>query len=194
MITEKDLEHIEPLKIVRLGHPALRTKSKEVSLEEISTEEFQTYARRLARTCIVGKGVGIASPQVAVNKRVIVVYVSPDNLRYKGKGEFPLTVIVNPVVQEESGEKEPDWEGDLSADVRALVPRSKKAVVTGVDLQGNAVRYELECFVARVFLHEIDHLNGVFLTDQAIVDTICEMSVWEEHKPYWEEKYLSKGA
>lgn len=62
-----------------------------------------------------------------------------------------------------------DWEGDLSVDLRGLVPRSSTCTVEGIDRDGKAVAFELQdAFHARVFQHEIDHLDGVFFRDRVL--------------------------
>lgn len=155
------------LEIVRLGHPALRTKSKAVEKREIQTPVFQKFLDELAALCLKFNGAGIAAPQVGVNKRVIVVNVNPANPRYPNHKPFPLTIIINPKVTWKSEKKQEDWEGDLSADLRGLVPRSVKCKVTGLDRTGKPVEYTLdEAFHARVFQHEIDHLGGILFIDR----------------------------
>jgi peptide deformylase len=177
------------LKIVRLGHPALRVRSKRVGHKELAAPQFQKFLDDLAATCLKNDGVGIAAPQVATNKRVIAIHVDPKNPRYVGKKPFPLTLVINPKLIEKSKDIKEDWEGDLSCGLRALVPRPVSCIVTGQDRDGNSVKYDLRNdFHARVFQHEIDHLNGVFLIDRVKrKDTISEYAEW---KKYWKNKKL----
>jgi peptide deformylase len=172
------------MKLVRLGHPALRARSKSVIVRELRTKRFQKFLDDLADTCKFNKGVGIAAPQVGVNKRVIVVHVSPKNPRYPDKKPFPLTIVINPKITQKSSRTNEDWEGDLSADIRGLVPRSVSCVVTGLSRQGEPVEYKLDNdFHARVFQHEIDHLNGIFFIDKVKrKETLAETAEW---KKYW---------
>jgi peptide deformylase len=139
--------------------------------------------------CEVHKGVGIAAPQVGVNKRVIVVHVDPANPRYPGKKPFPLTVIVNPKIVERSQARVEGWEGDLSANLRGIVERPATCVVVELDRHGAKVRYELDYdFHARVFQHEIDHLSGIMMIDRVQrKETICETPEWEK---YWKDQPL----
>ena len=175
------------LKIVRLGHPALRKRSKSVTKKELRTEPFQEFLDKLAAICDKNNGAGIAAPQVGVNKRVIVVHVDPKNPRYPDKKPFPLTTVINPKVIQRSKRLKEDWEGDLSCGLRALVPRPDSCVVTGLDRKSNPVKYNLEDdFHARVFQHEIDHLDGIFLLDRVKrKETISELAEW---KKYWKTK------
>ncbi len=170
------------LEIVRLGHPALRAKSRRLSRSELMAPETQTFLTQLAELCLASNGAGIAAPQVGVNVRAIVVHVDPKNPRYPGKKAFPLTVLVNPVVKWRSGEKNEDWEGDLSAGIRAKVPRASACIVSGLTPSGKSVVLELSYdFHARVFQHEIDHLDGKFFVDRVRdKTTITETAEWEK--------------
>lgn len=175
------------LKIIRLGHPALRAKSKPISRKALATKSFQKFLDALTEICIKNNGAGIAAPQVGINKRVIVVHVDPKNPRYPGKKPFPLTIIVNPRIVKHSIQKKEDWEGDLSVGIKALVPRYKTCIVIGLNRFGEQVSYKLTYdFHARVFQHEIDHLNGVCFIDRVkSKNTISELSEWEK---YWKNK------
>jgi peptide deformylase len=172
------------LEIVRLGHPALREKSQRVSRANLGKPDFQVFLDDLAETCVAGNGVGIAAPQVGVNLRVIVVHVDPTNPRYPDKRAFPLTLVINPRITQRSVERSEDWEGDMSAGIRGLVPRAIQCVVVGLDRSGKPISFKLDYdFHARVFQHEIDHLNGKFFTDRMRRrDSLTEVAEWEK---YW---------
>jgi peptide deformylase len=175
------------LKIIRLGHPKLRLHSKTVKRGELKGKRFQKFLDNLASLCIKSSGAGIAAPQVGVNKRVIVVHVDPSNPRYPGKKPFPLTIIINPKIISHSKEKKEDWEGDLSVDLRGLVARSDSCVVTGLDRDGKEVFYDLKNdFHARVFQHEIDHLDGIMFVDR--VKNTKSLSEYKEWKKYLKKK------
>src|SRR5882672_1709238 len=111
-------------RMVRLGNPILRLKSKKVSVKKIQTKSFQKFLVRLEQTCRKNNGVGIAAPQVGRSERVIIVSVDSKNPRYEGKNPFPLTIVINPKISKRSTQKKEDWEGDLSVNLRGLVPRS----------------------------------------------------------------------
>lgn len=173
--------------LIRLGHPKLRLKSKKVRIKELQTERFQIFLDALTRICLANNGAGIAAPQVGINKRVIVVHVDPNNPRYPGKKPFPLTIVINPRVVAHSKEKKEDWEGDLSATIRGLVPRSVSCTVTGLDRNGREVRFDLEYdFHARVFQHEIDHLDGILFVDR--MRSMKSLTEFAEWKKYWRNK------
>src|ERR1700735_4186895 len=116
--------------IARLGHPSLRMRSKSVSLKELKTNSFQNFVDALIKICDDNNGVGIAAPQVGINKRVIVVHIDPKNPRYKDKKLFPSTIIINPKITALATIIKEDWEGDLSCNLRALVPRPVSCEVT----------------------------------------------------------------
>ena len=102
------------------------------------------------------KGVGLAAPQVGINKRVIVVDI--------GEGLYKL---VNPEIVSSSGIQDGP-EGCLSVpNVIGNVKRSEHIKVKALDENGNIVTIEASGFLARAFQHEIDHLNGIIFTDKA---------------------------
>jgi len=163
-----------------LGNPILRKRSLPVPVEKIHTKLLQTFLDRMARTCLKNNGAGIAAPQVGVNERIIVVHVDPKNPRYPNKKPFPLTIVINPRIVERSAETMEDWEGDLSFNLRGLVPRSVRCTVVGLDRNGKEVVFELmDDFHARVFQHEIDHLDGVLFLDRVVrKESFCEYGEW----------------
>ena len=108
----------------------------------------------------VNRGIGLAANQVGVDLRLAVVSVE------KGTKNF---AIINPVILSQSKEKETMIEGCLSCPGVSLpVKRSKKIVVQCLDLNGTEVTYELTDLEARIFQHEIDHLNGHCIVDLVI--------------------------
>ena len=145
------------LTVVRLGHPALRAESSPVSAMELASPEFQAFLDDLVDTCIARNGVGIAAPQVGVTKRVIVVHIDGSNPRYPNMAPFPTTVVINPQVVSASAELDEDWEGDLSADLRGMVPRPRSCVVTGLTRHGEPFEAVADGQVARA----LEHHRGV---------------------------------
>jgi peptide deformylase len=107
-------------------------------------------------------GVGLAAPQLGLLLRLFTWQVSED--------EEP-GVLVNPVIDWKSDETDVDDEGCLSlGDVRVAVRRPTAIKVHGQDLTGERVEYELDGYLARVFQHEIDHLDGVLAFERAADD------------------------
>lgn len=172
------------LTLIRLGNPILRKKSQRVTQKELKIKKFQLFLDELVHVCLESNGVGVAAPQVGVNKRVIVVHIDPKNPRYPGKKPFPLTIVINPKIMSHAKEKKEDWEGDLSVDLRGLVSRFTSCTISGLDRTGKKIMFDLtNAFHARVFQHEIDHLNGVMFVDK--VKKKYSLSEYEEWKKYW---------
>lgn len=146
------------LPLVQLPTPSLRERSIEVDPKEIGTTEFQLFIDDLTETMFVEDGVGIASPQVGKNIRVFIVNEKSGPRAYINP---VVTPIGEPVVESE--------EGCLSVPgVWGIVKRSKKAQVQALDRHGRRVEFDAKGFMAIVFQHEYDHLNGVLFIDKAI--------------------------
>ncbi len=134
------------------GDPVLRQRAREVddidgALARLVSTMYDTMHEAV--------GVGLAAPQVGVQKRIFTYDV--------GDGD---TVIVNPEVVESSGE----WayeEGCLSLPGFSFeIVRPKLVTMRGLDLDGNEVVVEADELLARVFLHELDHLDGKLMLDR----------------------------
>lgn len=149
------------LKVVRLGHPALRRVAEPVGKQALRTPEIQRLIDDLLETMDEYDGAGLAAPQVAVSRR-IVVYGVEANPRYPEAEPVPRTVLVDPVVTPLTDEETEDWEGCLSVpDLRGLVPRRTRVRVEALGRDGRPLRFEATGFHARVVQHECDHLDGV---------------------------------
>jgi peptide deformylase len=111
-------------------------------------------------------GVGLAAPQVGLSERLIVVeYDENDEVEDSPK---KLYVVVNPEIIKMSEETEKGIEGCLS--IPALVgevERSREVVVRGQNRRGQPVKIKAGGWLARIFQHEIDHLDGILYTDRA---------------------------
>lgn len=133
------------------GDPVLRQRAAEVT--DIDGK-LAKLAEDMVQTMYEAPGAGLAATQVGVEKRIFVY----------DAGEGPRT-IVNPVISESRGE----WafeEGCLSVPGLAWeIVRPKEVHLTGYDLDGNEVSIEADEFEARVFQHEMDHLDGILLLE-----------------------------
>lgn len=172
------------LKIARLGHPQIRSGAESVTEAELSDSKMQRFIDDMVETMRDVNGVGIAAPQVHVSKQIIVIEVSSSNPRYPKQKEVPLTIVVNPSIVNHGEETVNGWEGCLSVpDLRGLVPRWNTLKVQGLERNGGKVSFEVEGFLARVFQHEIDHLNGkVFLDRMPDLQTLTHL---REYDQYW---------
>lgn len=143
------------LREIRLdGDPILRKKSREVT--EV-TDRIKTLLDDMVETMNHAEGVGLAAPQVGILRRVIVIDI----------GDGPIKII-NPKIVEKHGE-EVALEGCLSIPgISGDVPRPEKIKVEYMDIEGAMQVIEAEGVLARVFCHEIDHLDGILYTDKAL--------------------------
>ncbi|MBL6990344.1 MAG: peptide deformylase [Bacteriovoracaceae bacterium] len=147
-----------PLDIIKLGDPTLRQVAQEVPLDEIKTEEFQSFLDDMVATLKNSKGVGLAAPQVGISKRVFVM---------KSGYSIPLTILINPTVEYlESFGKKLSTEGCLSIPrKRVRVKRYKKVKFSYYNRTGKFVTQQARGLMATVVQHEYDHLNGVLIID-----------------------------
>ena len=140
--------------IVLLGDEVLRRKCKPVAAVDATTRRLMDD---LAETMDAANGLGLAAPQVAVARRVIVAW----------DGDCDLVVLANPQIKSRVGQVTAS-EGCLSLPgLYGLVPRAKRVLVAGTDRTGRQVQVEAEGLLARALQHEIDHLNGVLFIDHA---------------------------
>ena len=137
--------------------PILRKKSEEVDIERIKTPEFQELISDMALTMQEKDGVGLAAPQIGKNIRIII-FESKDG---------PMCLI-NPVLSKNSIMKEWGQEGCLSVPNKyGDVRRHKKTTCTYVDQTGQKHSIVAHGLLARIFQHEIDHLDGILFIDKA---------------------------
>ena len=141
------------LPIRKFGDPVLRERAREV--EEVS-DLHRKLAKDMLETMRLAPGVGLAGNQVGVLHRIFVWEVEEEH------GAF-----INPVITDRSEETFTDEEGCLSMPGLIYpVERSTRVTVEGLDENGIPIKVEAEDFKARVFQHEIDHLDGVLFTDR----------------------------
>lgn len=171
-------------RIIRMGHPTLRKPSRCVTPEERESAEFQTLILDMIETLHDYGGVGLAAPQINVPLRLAVIEIPDGHDRYGPIQEVPLTVFVNPryeVVQEAAAGF---WEGCLSIPgLRGYVERPQHIKVAYETLEGEPVEMELEGFLATVFQHEFDHLDGILYVDR----------IQDPTKLVFEEEFLKFG-
>ncbi len=119
-------------------------------------DEIGSLVSEMIETMDANEGIGLAAPQVGVMKRVVVIKVD-------GK-DIPL---VNPILVRKGREKDVLEEGCLSLPGRLMeIKRPVKVEATAFDLDGNEIDLELEGLPARIFQHELDHLDGKLILDR----------------------------
>jgi peptide deformylase len=154
----------ESLEIAQLGNPILRQKSRPV--DKITDPTIQQLIDELIITAELANGVGIAAPQVGQPYRLIIVASRP-SARYPHAPEMQPTAMINPQIIAHSQEKEKGWEGCLSIPgLRGLITRYQAITVEYNDRYGQRQQAELTDFVARIFQHELDHLDGMVFLDR----------------------------
>jgi peptide deformylase len=149
------------------GDPVLKTKASEVA--DIDGK-LVTLADQMLEAMYAAPGLGLAAPQIGVQKQLFVYDVG-DGAR----------TLVNPVIQETSGEWVYD-EGCLSIPgLYVEILRPKEVLVRGWDLDGNEVTIEADDVLGRLMQHELDHLNGVLMFDRMTVEQRKEaMKEWRQ--------------
>ena len=166
---------IETCEIAQLGAKVLRQNAEFV--QDINAPEIRSIIADMHATLAASQGVGLAAPQIGISKRIIIVASRP-NSRYPRAPLMSPTVMINPVSEAMSEEKEKDWEGCLSIPgIRALVPRYKSIRIQYKDEYGQPVAKIFEDFIARIFQHEADHLEGKVYLDrvESSADIISEI-------------------
>ena len=150
--------------IAQLGNPVLRLKAKTVTSPQ--SQRVQELIGDLLETVGDVNGMGIAAPQVYDSVRIFVVASSP-NPRYPNAPKMTPTPMINPKLLSHAEETLKDWEGCLSIPgIRGLVPRWRWVDVEYTTRKGRRVRQKFTDFVARIFQHELDHLEGIVFLDR----------------------------
>ncbi|MFB8798075.1 MAG: peptide deformylase [Microcoleus sp.] len=168
----------EILQISQLGNPVLRRRSQFV--ENIKDDRLQQLIDNLIFTVQQANGVGIAAPQVARGDRLFIIASRP-NLRYPQAPKMEPTAMINPRIIASSTETVKDWEGCLSIPgIRGLVPRSRSIEIEYTSRDGQLHQQELTDFVARIFQHEQDHLDGIVFLDR--VESTQELMTEDEYQ------------
>lgn len=151
--------------IITTPDPRLRAKSSRI--REIDDEIRQIIADMVESSLAWEKehpyelSAAMAAPQLGVNKRIIIVR---DDLDDKEHNSF--TALINPEVIRTEGKVTKDYEGCLSVpEIYGLVGRPHKAKIKAQLENGQEVRLKADGYLARVLMHEIDHLNGILFID-----------------------------
>jgi peptide deformylase len=155
--------------IVFVPDPVLRKKAKTVTKFD---EKLQTLIDDMVETMRQAPGVGLAAPQVGVLERVIVVEYYENEEDEENEADQPapkrLYTVVNPEITRKSADVEEGSEGCLSVPgYLGEVERPISITVKAQTRYGQPVTLKLKDWTARIFQHEIDHLNGVLFTDLA---------------------------
>ena len=148
--------------IVLIPDAVLHRKARKIT--EIN-QQTQVLIDDMIETLRKAPGVGLAAPQVGISERLIVVEYGDDE---DEDAPLKLYVVINPEIIKTSTEMIKDVEACLSVPGMAgTVERYEAVVVKGLNRHGQPVRIKAEGWLARIFQHEIDHLDGIVFTDKA---------------------------
>lgn len=172
---------LRPADIVKVGHPVLRAGTRLVSPELFGSPALDELIE-VMRLTLSGKGVGLAAPQIAVPLRLFVIedseermqHISAEQRQARHRTPFPFEAIINPTWRATSPRVAIEPEGCLSIPgFRADIPRFWSIEAEGFTSKGERKRWTLEGWPARIFQHEIDHLDGLLLTDRMLPHTLA---------------------
>lgn len=151
-------------KIAQIGDSVLRSPAKPI-IKDINGEILDLIDS-LTTTAIRNKGVGIAAPQISQPYRLFIVASHPSD-RYPHAPTMTPTPMINPRILSHESKMVKDWEGCLSIpNIRGLVPRYKSIKAEYTTKEGEIKQKTFTDFVARIFQHELDHLDGILFVDR----------------------------
>ena len=143
--------------IVKYGHPALRMKARQI---ETISGSIRELAEDMIETMEVAEGIGLAAPQIAESKTLLVINAGLI------EEDAPAKVYINPVILAEAGSISME-EGCLSIpDIREDVIRPEMIKIKYIDVEGGHHEEECNGMLARVLQHEVDHLQGLLFVDR----------------------------
>jgi peptide deformylase len=151
-----------------LTYPEESLREPSTSVDTID-DEIKELANNMGQTMFDAPGVGLAAPQVGVNKRVIVYDSNADNPDFEGE-KTDFTALINPQIIEASGGTISAEEGCLSVvDLNADVKRYDTVTITALDIDGNELKFDAQGILSVIMQHEIDHLDGILFIDRISV-------------------------
>jgi len=181
-------------KIIRMGHPTLREVARELTAEELADPQLEQLVEDMVDTLHDYGGIGLAAPQINEPVRLAVIEIDGGPSRYGDIPPLPLSVFVNPRVEVIDPEPEGYWEGCLSVPgLRGFVQRPQHIRVRATEITGEPIELELKGFLATVFQHELDHLDGTLYIDRITDPRLLAFD--EEFQRYiLEPKQVPKSA
>lgn len=174
--------------IAPIGHPVLRTPTRELTPDELASAGIQQLIDDLIDTMRDANGAGIAANQVFEGVRVATIEVT-ENPRYPYKPPIPLTVIVNPTWRPVDAETVTINEGCLSVPLRGDLQRSVTIEVSYLDRHGTPHREIRRGLTAGTFQHEIDHLDGRLIVDRIDPRTLA---TWEQFQTHQRDEFVER--
>ena len=137
----------------------------------------------MTETMLDSNGIGLAAPQVHINKQIIIFRAPED----ESEKNIKISVLINPKLTKITDETDNQWEGCLSIPgMLGLVRRYKKIKYEGYDIKGNFLEKTVDGFHARIIQHEFDHLIGILYTSR-----LAEKNAYgfaNEIEEFWKNK------
>ena len=167
--------------VIRMGHPCLRVPAAPYPKEHLRSAEFDELISDMRETLHAYGGIGLAAPQIDVALRIVVIEIENTSTRYGEIEHTPFEVYINPTIAEIADETAGYWEGCLSVPgMMGYVERPQHIRVDYLTPKGVDKSIEAHGFLATVFQHEFDHLDGTLY-----VDRIKDLSLFS-----FEEEFL----
>ncbi len=136
---------------------------------EIIDDEIRTLVNDMGETMFNAPGVGLAAPQVGVNKRVIVYDIHAGDPDDDGK-THDFKALINPEIMDATGSIISEKEACLSVvDYSADVKRYETVIIKALDIDGNPMEFKAEGILSVIMQHEIDHLDGILFINRISV-------------------------
>ncbi len=186
-------ESVAVRKVIRMGHPMLREVARPLSQSDLSSDWIGRLIEDMTDTLHDYGGIGLAAPQIAEPLRLAIIEIAGGPTRYGEIPAVPLTVFINPTIEIVDPAAHGYWEGCLSVPgLRGFVRRPQHIKVRYLDLNGDEFELELQGFLATVFQHEFDHLDGRLYIDR--LEDSALLSFEEEFVRYLEPKEVPLAA
>lgn len=165
---------IEDLKILTVPNKILSQKAKSV---EIFDDRLIDLIKKMRITQAKNSGIGLSAPQVGYSLRLAVIEFDPKNISQINENvknsdileKIPLTILINPQIIWHSRETETKEEGCLSLPgIELPVKRYKEIKILNQNQKGEKKKIKAQGIISRIIQHEIDHLDGILITDRAV--------------------------
>ena len=168
-------------KIIRMGHPALRRPARTVDEADIGSDAMHRLVADMIDTLHDYGGIGLAAPQINEGIRLAIVEIPAGPTRYGELEGRELTICVNPQIEIVKPDTAGYWEGCLSVPgLRGFVERPQHIRVHFTNLKRERETISADGFLATVFQHEFDHLDGTLYVDH----------IKDPRKLVFEEEYV----
>lgn len=156
------------IKVREVGDPTLNKTSEEVDITDIDNNILDIIDD-LKTTLEDSAGLGIAAPQIGINKRIIVIGAKKENIKYNDAEDIPITAMLNPRWKKLTDETDIQFEACLSIPaIAGKVERFKDIHLQYFNEEGEKIEKEIHGFFARLIQHECDHLDGFTLLNRVI--------------------------